>query len=125
MNRIQISGNVGREPELKYSQAAMAILKFSVADTSGRDDKKKTIWHSVTAFGDLAEHAAVSLGKGTRVVVEGKLTEDTYTNKDGVEVTRMQVLADDISLSLRFGGIERIEQPGPTIPAGLVPEEPF
>lgn len=113
MNRIQISGNVGREPELKYSQSAMAILKFSVADTSGRDDKKKTIWHNITAFGDLAEHAAVSLGKGTRVVVEGKLTEDTYTNKDGVEVTRMQVLADDISLSIRFGGIERVEAPAP------------
>ena len=55
----------------------------------------------------------MSLGKGTRVVVEGKLTEDTYTNKDGVEVTRMQVLADDISLSIRFGGIERIEAPAP------------
>lgn len=125
MNRIQISGNVGREPELKYSQGAVAILKFSVADTSGRDEKKKTIWHNVTAFGDLAEHAAVSLGKGTRVVVEGKLTEDTYTNKEGVEVTRMNVLADDIALSLRFGGIERVEGPGPTIPAELVPEDPF
>ena len=122
MNRITIAGNVGREPELKYSNAGMAILKFSVADTSGKDDKKKTIWHSVTAFGDLAENAAASLGKGTRVVVEGKLTEDTYTNKDGVEVTKMQVLADDVMLSVRFGGVEPVQ---PSAPAPSPDEEPF
>jgi single-strand DNA-binding protein len=122
MNRITIAGNVGREPELKYSNAGMAILKFSVADTSGKDDKKKTIWHSVTAFGDLAENAAASLGKGTRVVIEGKLTEDTYTNKDGVEVTKMQVLADDVMLSVRFGGVEPVQ---PSAPAPSPDEEPF
>jgi single-strand DNA-binding protein len=122
MNRITIAGNVGREPELKYSNAGMAILKFSVADTSGKDDKKKTIWHSVTAFGDLAENAAASLGKGTRVVIEGKLTEDTYTNKDGVEVKKMQVLADDVMLSVRFGGVEPVQ---PSAPAPSPDEEPF
>ena len=122
MNRITIAGNVGREPELKYSNAGMAILKFSVADTSGKDDKKKTIWHSVTAFGDLAENAAASLGKGTRVVIEGKLTEDTYTNKDGVEVTKMQVLADDVMLSVRFGGVEPVQ---PSAPAPSPDEAPF
>jgi single-strand DNA-binding protein len=122
MNRITIAGNVGREPELKYSNAGMAILKFSVADTSGKDDKKKTIWHSVTAFGDLAENAAASLGKGTRVVIEGKLTEDKYTNKEGVEVTKMQVLADDVMLSVRFGGVEPVQ---PSAPAPSPDEEPF
>jgi len=122
MNRITIAGNVGREPELKYSNAGMAILKFSVADTSGKDDKKKTIWHSVTAFGDLAENAAASLGKGTRVVIEGKLTEDKYTNKDGVEVTKMQVLADDVMLSVRFGGVEPVQ---PSAPAPSPDEAPF
>jgi len=122
MNRITIAGNVGREPELKYSNAGMAILKFSVADTSGKDDKKKTIWHSVTAFGDLAENAAASLGKGTRVVIEGKLTEDTYTNKDGVEVKKMQVLADDVMLSVRFGGVEPVQ---PSAPAPSPDEAPF
>ena len=122
MNRITIAGNVGREPELKYSNAGMAILKFSVADTSGKDDKKKTIWHSVTAFGDLAENAAASLGKGTRVVIEGKLTEDKYTNKEGVEVTKMQVLADDVMLSVRFGGVEPVQ---PSAPAPSPDEAPF
>ena len=122
MNRITIAGNVGREPELKYSNAGMAILKFSVADTSGKDDKKKTIWHSVTAFGDLAENAAASLGKGTRVVIEGKLTEDKYTNKDGVEVTKLQVLADDVMLSVRFGGVEPVQ---PSAPAPSPDEAPF
>jgi len=122
MNRITVAGNVGREPELKYSNAGMAILKFSVADTSGKDDKKKTMWHSVTAFGDLAENAAASLTKGTRVVIDGKLTEDKYTNKDGVEVTKVQILADDISLSIRFGGMEPVQ---PAAPAPSDDEAPF
>ena len=123
MNRIVIAGNVGKDPELKYSNAGMAILKFSVADTSGKDDKKKTIWHSVTAFGDLAENAAEALSKGTRVVIEGKLTEDKYTNKEGVEVTRYQVLADDVMLSVKWGSPESL------LPAKPAPvendEEPF
>lgn len=122
MNRITVAGNVGREPELKYSQAGLAVLKFSVADTSGKDDKKKTIWHNVTAFGDLAENAAGSLIKGTRVVIDGKLTEDVYTNKEGVEVRRFNVLADDISLSIRFGGMEPVQ---PAAPAPSDEEEPF
>lgn len=126
MNRITISGNVGREPELKYATTGTAILKFSVADTTGRDDQKKTVWHAITAFGDLAENAAVSLGKGTRVIVEGKLTEDNYINKEGVEVKKMSVIADDISLSIRFGSIERVEAPSPTVPSAVLPdEEPF
>lgn len=124
MNRITIAGNVGREPELKYSQGGMAILKFSVADTTGKDDKKKTMWHNITVFGDLAENAAASLGKGTRVVIEGKLTEDKYTNKEGVEVTRTQVLADDVCLSVRFGGVEPV-QPAPSGPVDGGDEPPF
>lgn len=124
MNRITIAGNVGREPELKYSQGGMAILKFSVADTTGKDDKKKTMWHNVTVFGELAENAAASLGKGTRVVIEGKLTEDKYTNKDGVEVTRTQVLADDVCLSIRFGGMQPV-QPAQSGPVDGGDEPPF
>jgi len=124
VNRITIAGNVGREPELKYSQGGMAILKFSVADTTGKDDKKKTMWHNVTVFGDLAENAAASLGKGTRVVVEGKLTEDKYTNKEGVEVTRTQVLADDVCLSIRFGNMQPV-QPAQSGPVDGGDEPPF
>lgn len=126
MNRMVITGNVGKDPELKYSNAGMAILKFSVADTSGKDDKKKTLWHSVTAFGELAENAAAALSKGTRVVIEGKLTEDKYTNKDGVEVTRYQVLADDVMLSVKWGAPESL-LPAKPAPADDAEdgEEPF
>ena len=123
MNRITITGNIGREPELKYSQSGMAILKFSLADNYGRDEKKVTIWHNVTAFNDLAENAAASIGKGGRVTVEGRLTEDNYVNKEGVEVRRYSVLADDIALSLRFGGAEI--DPMPVRKQAKTEEEPF
>lgn len=121
MNRITIAGNVGKDIELKYLPSGMAVANFSVADTTGKDDKRKTIWHNVTVFGDLAENTAGSVVKGTRVVIEGRLTEDKYTNKDGVEVTKMKVLADDVSISVRFGAYEPVQ---PAASSGSS-DEPF
>lgn len=122
MNRITVNGNLGADPELKYSQAGMAILKLRVADSYGRDEKRTTIWHNVTAFGDLAENSAGSLTKGNRVMIEGRLTEDNYTNKEGVEVKRYEILADDIALSLRFANTDPVER---TQAAPAPAEAPF
>jgi single-strand DNA-binding protein len=72
MNNITIAGNIGKNPELKYSGNNLAILKFSVADTSGKDDNKKTTWHDIVVFGEQAENVAEKAGQGTRVVVVGR-----------------------------------------------------
>ena len=122
MNRITIAGNVGKDIELKYLPSGMAVANFSVADTTGKDDKRKTMWHNVTVFGDLAENTAGSVVKGTRVVVEGRLTEDKFTNKEGVEVTRIKVLADDVSISVRFGAYEPVQ---PAASGSDPSDEPF
>ena len=120
MNTITITGNAGKPVELTFSKGGMAIGNFTVATTSGKDEKKVTTWHNVTVFGDLAENTAGSVVKGTRVVIEGRLTEDKYTNKDGVEVSKMKVLADDVSISVRFGAYEPV-QPA----ASSDPSDPF
>ena len=102
MNTITITGNVGRDPELKYSANGTAVVKFSVADTAGRDDNKKTIWHDVVVFKEQAEHVAASVKKGSRVIVTGRLDKSEYTGKDGVKKQRVEVIADDVSISLRW-----------------------
>lgn len=102
MNTITISGNVGRDPELKYSASGTAVVKFSVADTTGKDDNKKTVWHDVVVFKEQAEHVAASVKKGSRVIVTGRLDKSEYTGKDGAKKQRVEVIADDVSISLRW-----------------------
>lgn len=102
MNTITVSGNVGRDPELKYSASGTAVVKFSVADTTGKDDNKKTVWHDVVVFKEQAENVAASVRKGSRVIVTGRLDKSDYIGKDGVKKQRVEIIADDVSISLRW-----------------------
>ena len=106
MNTITVSGNVGREPELKYSASGTAVVKFSVADTTGKDDNKKTVWHDVVVFKEQAENVAASVRKGSRVIVTGRLDKSEYIGKDGVKKQRVEIIADDVSISLRWAAHE-------------------
>ena len=105
MNNITIVGNAGKPIELKYGQSGLAQGTFSVATTSGKDEKKVTVWHNVTVFGQMAEHAASSIEKGSRVVVVGKLDISSYENKEGVKVWTTKILADEIGLTMRFNNV--------------------
>jgi single stranded DNA-binding protein len=80
----------------------MALVEFSVADTYGKDDKKKTTWHNVVAFGSLAENFAASATKGNSVIVSGRYEVEEYTKKDGTKGKSVKVVADEIGMSLRW-----------------------
>lgn len=105
MNTITIVGNAGKPIELKYGQSGLAQGTFSVATTSGKDEKKVTVWHNVTVFGQMAEYAASSIEKGSRVIVVGKLDISSYENKEGVKVWTTKILADEIGLTMRFNNV--------------------
>ena len=102
MNTITIHGNVGQEPELKYAASGMAVVTFTIADTYGRDDKKKTTWHNVTAFNKLAENIAASINKGDSIVVTGRLEQEEFTKKDGTKGKSTRVIVDEAGVSLRW-----------------------
>ena len=123
MNNITVIGNVGRDPELRYANSGTAVLKFSVADTVGKDDNKKTTWHDITVFGEMAENVGSALGKGQRVIVMGRLQKSKYTGRDGVEKEKAEIVADDVALSLRWAS-NMSNIPSPTSPEDL-PEDPF
>ena len=102
MNTITVIGNIGKEPDVRFNSAGKAIATFSVATTFGKDDNKQTTWHDVVCFGEQAEQIADNLVKGCRVIVVGRLNKDTYEAKDGTKRTKVEIVADDIGVSLRW-----------------------
>ena len=123
MNTITVIGNVGRDPELRFANSGTAVLKFSIADNYGRDDNKKTSWHNVTVFGEMAENVGAVLSKGQRVIVIGRNEESEYTTREGETKKKWQIIADDVALSLRWAS-GMTDLPSPTSPKEL-PEDPF
>jgi single-strand DNA-binding protein len=102
MNTIIITGNVTKDPEMRYTQNGKAICTFGVATSYGKDDKKQVTYHDIKVFGDMAENVAKSIGKGNRVIVTGRLQIDVYDKKDGTKGKRVEIVADEIGMSLRY-----------------------
>lgn len=128
MNHITLIGNVGKEPELRYTPANKAVCRFNVADTRGQDDKKKTVWHTVITFDEQAENVAEHIKKGSRVIVTGRLNKASFEGKDGVKKEITELIADEVGLSIRFKNRDsRDSKPSsPTFePQVFDEEEPF
>jgi single-strand DNA-binding protein len=76
-------------------------LKFSVADTRGKDDQKKTSWYDIVVFGDQAEAVVENIGKGDRIMVAGRLQVEDYEKKDGTKGKRVEIIADAVGRVVR------------------------
>lgn len=106
--QLTITGSLGREPELRFIASGKAVCSFSVASSRRWLNKQtdewqeKTTWFNVTAWDKLGENCAESLIKGARVVVTGRLEEETYEAKDGTERRVMKLIADEVGVSLRW-----------------------
>jgi len=128
MNHITLIGNVGKEPELRYTPSNKAVCRFNVADTRGQDDKKKTVWHTVITFDEQAENVAANIRKGSRVIVTGRLNKASFEGKDGVKKEITELIADEVGLSIRFTNRDR-SQPHETVKVAIqdmfTEEEPF
>ena len=103
VNKAILVGNLGNDPETKYTQGGMAITKISLATTSVRKDKdgnnqEQTQWHRVTFFGKLGEIAGEYLKKGSQVYVEGEIRYDKYTGQDGVEKFFTEIVANEMQM---------------------------
>ena len=101
MSTITIAGNIGKDAELRYSGAGNAFMTMPVAVTTGRDDKKETHWFDVKLFGEMAEQMA-ELPKGQRVVVYGRMKQDSWETKEGEKRNKMCLYADEAGPSLRW-----------------------
>lgn len=102
MNHTTIIGNVGRDADqLRYSGNGLAILKFTLADTSGKDDTKKTSWFDVVVFGDKAEACAELVKKGDRLMIVGRIQVEDYEKKDGTKGRSVSLVADEVARVIR------------------------
>jgi len=139
-NTVIQSGNVTRDPELRFLDNGTPVAQFSLAVSHrfkrGDEWVEEPNFFDVTVWNALAENVAESVRKGQRVVVSGRLTWRSWEDKDGNPRSKVEIVADDVGVSLVFGTAEytkreknsnsgnsstRSNDPGP----GLPDEEPF
>ena len=107
VNKVIIIGNVGKDPDTRYSASGTAMCTVSVATSESWKDKQtgekqeRTEWHRIKFFGKLAEIAGEYLKKGQSVYIEGSLRTDKYTDKEGVERYSTDIIAREMQ---RLGG---------------------
>ena len=104
INKVILVGNLGNDPEVRYSQGGSAITTVSVATSESWKDKQtgeaqeRTEWHRVKFFGRLAEIAGEYLKKGRQVYIEGSLRTEKYTDKNGVERYSTDIIANEMQM---------------------------
>jgi single-strand DNA-binding protein len=128
-NSITISGNITREPEMRYTPSGVSKATFGVAvNRSWRNQQtqeweEQTSFFNVVAWRQLAENVSASLTKGSRVVVSGRLEQRSWETEQGEKRSIVEIVADDIAASLRFATAEihKVERTGPGGPGGASP----
>ncbi len=98
LNKIMLIGNLGRDPEIRYTQDGSPVANFSLATTESYTDKggvrqERTEWHNIVAWNRLAELAKRYLSKGRQVYVEGRLRTREWTDRDGNKRRTTEVVA--------------------------------
>ena len=114
VNKVILIGNLGKDPEVKYTPSGMAVARFSVATTDRVKDKEgnwqdRTEWHNLVAFQRTAEIASEYLKKGNKVYIEGRLHSDSWDDKEtGQKKYKTEIIINDLVLlgGAREGGGE-------------------
>jgi len=109
LNRVMLLGNLGADPELRYTQSGSAVLNMRLATTESYLDKNKvrqerTDWHNIVLWGKRGEALAKFLTKGTTIFVEGGLRTSSYDDKEGNKRYKTEIHANNIILAGRGRG---------------------
>ncbi|HEY5171366.1 MAG TPA: single-stranded DNA-binding protein [Acidimicrobiia bacterium] len=120
-NSITISGNITRDPEMRYTPSGISKVTFGVAvnrswrNQQSQEWEEQTSFFNVVAWRQLAENVGASLTKGSRVVVSGRLEQRSWETEAGEKRSIVEIVADDVAPSLRFATAEvhKVERSGP------------
>ena len=110
VNKVILVGNLGRDPEMKYTASGAAIANITVATSESWNDKQtnerveKTEWHRIVAFQRLAEIMGEYLKKGSQVYIEGKLQTRKWQDQNGQDRYTTEVVANDMQMLGSRGG---------------------
>lgn len=124
LNRVTLLGNLGADPELRYTQSGEAVLNIRMATTESYLDgekvrKERTDWHNVTIWGKRAEALGKILVKGSSILVEGSLRTSSYEAQDGTKRYKTEVIARNVVLT----GGRRGESGGEGAARGRAPDD--
>ena len=101
LNKVMIIGNLGRDPEMRYTPSGKPVTSFSVATsrswtTTDGERREATEWFNVVAWRDLAEICNQYLSKGSKVYIEGRLQTRSWESPDGQKHFRTEIVADEM-----------------------------
>ena len=134
MNKIIVIGNLGRDPEMRYTPNGQVVTSFSVAtnyryNTAEGEQRDETEWFNVSIFGKQAEACNQFLSKGSKVYVDGRLKSRTFEGRDGQTRVSLEIFAQQVRfLDRAGGGVGDGDLPGGEPPMGgdLAPDDlPF
>jgi single-strand DNA-binding protein len=125
-NSITVTGNLTRDPEVRYTRDGQASVLLGVAVNRRWQDRETHEWEEATSFfdvvcwRDLAENVAMSLTKGARVMVAGRLEQRSWETELGERRSKVEIVADEVGPSLRFATAEvhRLERSAAAAPDG-------
>ncbi|TMA17789.1 MAG: single-stranded DNA-binding protein [Deltaproteobacteria bacterium] len=112
VNKVILIGNLGRDPEVRYTPSGQAVANFTVATNEAWTDKagqkqERTEWHRIVVWGKSAENCGEYLSKGRQVYVEGRLQTREWTNKEGAKQFTTEVVANPVGGVVFLAGGDR------------------
>ena len=130
INKVILIGNLGADPEIRYTQNGTQVATFNLATTErwrGQDGQtqEQTEWHRIVAWAKLAEICGEYLHKGSRVYIEGKLQTRKWQDNDGVDRYTTEIIAKEMKMltGRESGGRDVAPEPGP--PTNFGDDVPF
>ncbi|GDX62073.1 hypothetical protein LBMAG33_3830 [Candidatus Levyibacteriota bacterium] len=130
LNKVQLIGNLTRDPELRYTPTGKAVCSFSIATnrnwtTEDGEKHEEVEYHRIVAWGKLSELCSQYLAKGRKVYVEGRLTTRTWTSQDGQQKNATEIIIEDMVLldSRRPEDAGEVESQGVNSSSQVVSEE--
>jgi len=107
-NNVTVTGNITRDPELRFTPSGQAVANFSLAVNRRWQNRQTQEWEEATSFFDitcwaqLAENVSESLARGTRVTVTGRLDQRSWETAEGDKRSKVEIVADDVAPSLKW-----------------------
>lgn len=124
LNKVQLIGNVGKDPDVRYLDNGVAVATFSLATTdraytlaNGTQVPERTEWHNIVLWRGLAQTAEKYVRKGDKLYIEGKIRSRFYDDQNGIKRTVVEIFADNMEM-LTSRGTSQLQQGG-----GYAPKE--
>ena len=111
-NTVTVTGNITRDPELRFTPGGSAVATFGLAwnrrwqNRQTNETEEQVSFFDVTCWNTLAENVSESLVKGTRVIVNGRMEQRSWETQDGDRRSKIEIIADEVSPSLRWATVE-------------------